>query len=254
MTSFFYVFSIPFHTSVPALQKCMDTSRKSLLAESATTRALPAAPHLWTWKTCLLSPLWSKDVKITWGEVWRVRWMWKTLEGQILDCCNSWTGSMGPSIVMLQQNTCTQKSTLFGLDCRMQVILEDICICWCSWWCQKWVFVLVIKTDVDTLQICMVKIRNHKEDREWEGKVNDISQTSVLTTVQSLQESMYTNTAQRTHCRLVQVILWFILLPSSILSLWSWRWKQSVSLLPFTVGLGVCSIHLFNYTIHIHNF
>lgn len=68
-------------------------------------------------------------------------------------------------------------------------------------------FVLVIKTDVDTLQICMVKIRNHKEDREWEGKVNDISQTSVLTTVQSLQESMYTNTAQRTHCRLVQVIL-----------------------------------------------
>jgi hypothetical protein len=32
---------------------------------------------------------WSKDVKITWGEVWRVQGMWKTLEGQILDCCNS---------------------------------------------------------------------------------------------------------------------------------------------------------------------
>ena len=30
--------------------------------------------------------------------------MWKTLEGQILDCCNSSTGSMRPRIVMLQQN------------------------------------------------------------------------------------------------------------------------------------------------------
>ena len=49
-----------------------------------------------------------KHTKITGGEVWRVWRMWKTLEGQILDCCNSWTGSMGPSIVMLQQSTCTQ--------------------------------------------------------------------------------------------------------------------------------------------------
>jgi hypothetical protein len=30
MTSFFYVVSIEFHTSVPALRKCMDTSRKKL--------------------------------------------------------------------------------------------------------------------------------------------------------------------------------------------------------------------------------
>jgi len=72
---------------------------------------------------------WSKDVKITWREVWRVRRMWKTLEGQILVCCNSLTGSVGPRIVMLQQNTCTQKSTSFGLDCRREVILEEICIC-----------------------------------------------------------------------------------------------------------------------------
>jgi len=71
---------------------------------------------------------WSKDMKITWGEGWWVRWMRKTLEGQILDCCNSWTGSMGLSIVMLQQNTCTQKSTSFGFYCRTQVILEEICI------------------------------------------------------------------------------------------------------------------------------
>jgi len=45
MTSFFYVVSIAFHTSVPALRKCKYTSRKKgLLAESAATRALPAAP------------------------------------------------------------------------------------------------------------------------------------------------------------------------------------------------------------------
>ena len=35
MTSFLYVVSIAYHTSVPALRKCMDTSRKkSLLAGS----------------------------------------------------------------------------------------------------------------------------------------------------------------------------------------------------------------------------
>ena len=40
MTSFFYVVSIAFHTSVPALWKCMNTSRKKIpLAESAATRA-----------------------------------------------------------------------------------------------------------------------------------------------------------------------------------------------------------------------
>ena len=47
MTSFFYFFhfSIAFHTSVPALWKCIDTSRKkTLLAESAATLAPPAAP------------------------------------------------------------------------------------------------------------------------------------------------------------------------------------------------------------------
>ena len=41
MTSFFYVVSIAFHTSVPALRKGMNTSnkKKNLLAESAATRA-----------------------------------------------------------------------------------------------------------------------------------------------------------------------------------------------------------------------
>jgi hypothetical protein len=40
MTSFFYVVSIAFHTSVPALRKCMNTYRKkNLSAESAATPA-----------------------------------------------------------------------------------------------------------------------------------------------------------------------------------------------------------------------
>jgi hypothetical protein len=42
MTSFFYIVSIVYHTSVPALRECMDTSRKKVLAESAVTHALPA--------------------------------------------------------------------------------------------------------------------------------------------------------------------------------------------------------------------
>jgi len=128
--TFFYVVSIAFHTSVPALRKCMDTSRKKvfwLRMQPLVHRLL----HLFVGPERLAFHRlfeWSKDVKITWGEVWRVRRMWKTLEGQILDCCNSWMGSMGPSIVMLQQNACTQMSTSFGLDCRTQVIPEEICI------------------------------------------------------------------------------------------------------------------------------
>jgi hypothetical protein len=89
MTSFFYVVSIVYHTSVPVLRKCMDTSRKkSHLAKSVATHAQPAfvgperlASHRFFER--------SKDMKVTGGEVWQVRWMWKTLEGQILDCCNS---------------------------------------------------------------------------------------------------------------------------------------------------------------------
>ena len=60
MTSLFYVVSIAYHTSVPALRKCMDNSRKkSILAESAATHVPPAAPLRRTWKTCLPSPLWT---------------------------------------------------------------------------------------------------------------------------------------------------------------------------------------------------
>ena len=59
----------------------------------------------------------SEDMKVSGVEVWRVRRMWKTLEGQILDCCNSWTASMGPSIVILR------RPRRFNLIARPQLIL-----------------------------------------------------------------------------------------------------------------------------------
>jgi len=91
MTSFFFVVSIAFHTSVPVLRKCMDTSRKKvfwLRVQPLKHRLL----HPFVGPERLASHqlfVWPKDVKITWGEVWRVRRMWKTLKGQILDYCDS---------------------------------------------------------------------------------------------------------------------------------------------------------------------
>jgi len=91
MTSFFYVFSIAFRTNVSALRKCTDTCRKKvfwLRVQPLVHRLL----HLFVGPERLASHRlfeWSNDVKITWGEVWRVRRMLKTLEGHILDCCNS---------------------------------------------------------------------------------------------------------------------------------------------------------------------
>jgi len=120
--------SITFHTSVSAFRKCTDASKKNFwLRVQPRVRCLL---HLFVGPERVASHSlfeWSKDVKITWGEVWRVRRMWTTLEGQILDCCNRWTGGMGPRIVMLQQ-TPALKFTSFGLNCRTQVILEEICI------------------------------------------------------------------------------------------------------------------------------
>jgi hypothetical protein len=46
ITLFVYLDSIAFYTSVPAFRKCMNASikKKTLLDESAATRAPPAAP------------------------------------------------------------------------------------------------------------------------------------------------------------------------------------------------------------------
>jgi len=84
MTSFFYVVSIAFHTSVPALQKCMHTYGKKffwLRAQPLLRRLL----HLFVRPERLPSHClfeWYKDMNVAGGEVWRVRRMWKTLKGQ----------------------------------------------------------------------------------------------------------------------------------------------------------------------------
>jgi len=117
MTSFFYVVSIAFHTSIPALRKCMDTSRKeSLLTESAATSAPSAAPLRRTWKTCLLSPLWvvqrrenhlarsgeyggcgrhSKD------RSWIVATVERAVRDQALWCCNKTPVLRSPRLLVL---------------------------------------------------------------------------------------------------------------------------------------------------------
>jgi len=57
MTSFFYVASIAYHTSVPALQTCMDTSRKKYFGWERS-HSCTACFHR-TSKSCLTSPLWA---------------------------------------------------------------------------------------------------------------------------------------------------------------------------------------------------
>jgi len=68
MTSFFYVVSIAFHTSVPALWKCMDTSRKKKVFWLRVQPLVHCLLHLFVGPARLASHHlfeWSKDVKIT---------------------------------------------------------------------------------------------------------------------------------------------------------------------------------------------
>jgi hypothetical protein len=73
MTSFFYVVSIVYHTSVPALRKCMDTSRKKVF----WLRVQPLMHHLLyrfirperLASYCHFER--SKDMKVTGGQVWQ---------------------------------------------------------------------------------------------------------------------------------------------------------------------------------------
>ena len=112
MTSFFYAVSIAFHTSVPALRKCMDTSRKKSFGGECS--------HSCT--ACCTSSTDLKDLPPI--ASWSGPKTWKSLTSTA-DVEDTRRTDFG----LLQQNTCTQKSTSFGLDCRMQVILEEICIC-----------------------------------------------------------------------------------------------------------------------------
>lgn len=117
---------------------------------------------------------------------------------------------------------------------------------------RRWVFVLMIQTDVNTLYVCMVKIRNHKEYRVGGKNESRISNQRLDHSTVPAGKYTHQHGTKNTLSSCAGHTL--ILLPTSILSLWSWSWKPSVSLLPFTVPLAVCSIHLINYTNHMHNF
>jgi len=73
MSFFYIVFSIAFHTTVPVLQKCMDTSRKKVFwmwVQPLVHRLL----HLFVGPERLASHRlfeWSKNVKITWGKIYQ---------------------------------------------------------------------------------------------------------------------------------------------------------------------------------------
>jgi len=130
MTSCFYVVSITFHTNVPTLQKCMGTSRKkSHLTESAATRAPPAAPLSRTWKTCLPSPLWvvqRRENHLGWG-------LASTADVEDtrrtdLGLLQQLNGQHGAEHCYVATKHLYSESTSFGLDGRMQVILDEIYI------------------------------------------------------------------------------------------------------------------------------
>jgi hypothetical protein len=106
MTSFSHVVSIAYHTSVPALRKCMDTSRKKVFWLRVRAQALVyRLLYLFIRPERLASHRLferSKDLKFTGCEVWQVRRMWRhskdrswivaTVEqavwGRALSCCN----------------------------------------------------------------------------------------------------------------------------------------------------------------------
>ena len=97
MASCFYVVSIVLHTSVPALWKCMHTSRKKLFwlrVQPLVHRLL----HIFVGPERLASHRlfeWSKNMKVAGGEVWRVRWMWKDTQRTDLGLLQQLNGQYG---------------------------------------------------------------------------------------------------------------------------------------------------------------
>jgi hypothetical protein len=136
VTSFLYIVSIAYHTSVPALWKCMDTSRKKVI----WLIAQPLMHHLLLSDLKDLPPIASersKDMKVTGGKVWRVQRMWKTLERQILDCCSSWTGSMGRALSCCNKTPLLRSLHFLDLIADTDDSLGDMHTLHCSQ-CSTW--------------------------------------------------------------------------------------------------------------------
>ena len=108
MTSFVYVVAIAFHASkvFQRFGSAWIALGKKKVSWLRTLPLLHRLQHLSAGPERLASHRLfqqSIDTKVT-GRgvgVCRVRRMCKTLEGQILDCCNSWAGSMWPSVFHL---------------------------------------------------------------------------------------------------------------------------------------------------------
>ena len=102
MTSFFCIFSIAYHTSVPVLRKCMDTSRKKVFWLTVQ----PLMHHLLSLDLKDLPPIASLSGPMTWKSVearsgeysgcgrhskdrsWIVATVEWAVWGQALSCCN----------------------------------------------------------------------------------------------------------------------------------------------------------------------
>jgi hypothetical protein len=52
--------------------------------------------------------------------------MWKSIKVKVSDGCNCCTGRMRSSIVMLQNDNCSQTSTSLWSDCRPKMISQRI--------------------------------------------------------------------------------------------------------------------------------
>lgn len=59
--------------------------------------------------------------------------MWWTFKTEVLDACWGSTGSIGSSIVMMENITFNQTSMSFGFDCESKMVPEKICILAPSW-------------------------------------------------------------------------------------------------------------------------
>jgi hypothetical protein len=120
----------------PCCVQCMSYSaslmpgfllKKIPLATCIATHALALALLHRSVMSFHQSPPWVAQVgrgEVRW--VWRMR---KALKTHVLDAYSCHMGSMGQSVVMLQQDTSTELSTTFWSDCWFQMIPKEVTIC-----------------------------------------------------------------------------------------------------------------------------
>jgi hypothetical protein len=128
--SFLYMISPTLNTSPPTLTKCLNSCGRKFFW-LAVQPVMQHSVYLFI-RSKFLSPQCllerSKHVIITWGKIWWVRRMWQTLKMQVFNGRSCCAGSMRPSIVMVQNDTCRQQSKLLWFYCRSKMVLQQIWI------------------------------------------------------------------------------------------------------------------------------